>query len=69
MAPLVKLAVISKQIENPLYWENWLVFLHLLYTVVEKQPYISCLLAPKNFLHKVLYSSCVSIFNGIYKIM
>ena len=29
-----------EQIKKPLYYENQLVFLHLLYTLVEKQPYL-----------------------------
>ena len=40
MAPLVKLAVVSKSGEDAPFYKNQLVFLHLLYTLVEKQPYL-----------------------------
>ena len=40
MAPLVKLAVVFKSGEEASFLQHWFVFLHPLYTVVEKQPYL-----------------------------
>ena len=54
MVPLVNLAVISKSGEKTLFYKYQLVFLHLLYTIAEKEPYlmstISYQLSVKNFI-------------------
>ena len=40
MASLIKLVIVSKSSEVASFFRNRLVFLHLLYTLVEKQPYL-----------------------------
>ena len=54
MVPLVNLAVISKSGEKDSFLKNQLVFLHLLYTIVEKELYlmstISYQLSVKHFI-------------------
>ena len=40
MAPLVKLAVVSKSDEEASFLQKSACLLHLLYTLVEKQPYL-----------------------------
>ena len=40
VAPLVKLAIVSKSGEEAYFLQNQLVFLHLLYTLVGTQQYI-----------------------------
>ena len=49
MVPLVNLAVISKSGEKDSFLKNQLVFLHLLYTIVEKELYLMST-TPINFL-------------------
>ena len=66
MALLVKPAVVSKSGEEASFLQNWLVFLHLLYTLVENS-HVSCLLAPINFLKKAFYCLRASDSNGVYK--
>ena len=67
MVSLVNLAVILKRMKKPPYYDNWLVFVHLLYTVVEKQQYLMSTSSYK-FSVKVFYSSHASDSNSVYKI-
>ena len=49
MAPLVKLAIISKNGEEASFLQKSACLLHLLYILVEKQPYLIST-TPINFL-------------------
>ena len=64
--PSVTLAVISKMGEEASLLGNWLVFLHLLYTSAEKQPYLMSTSCYKLSI-KSIYFSCASDSNGVYK--
>ena len=64
MAPLAKLSIISEMEREASLVKNHLVFLHLLYILVENS-HIWCLLAPINFLFKAFYSSHASNSDGI----
>ena len=66
MVPSVTLAVISKMGEEASLLGNWLVFLHLLYTSVEKQPYLMSTSSYKLSV-KSIYSSCAFDSDGVYK--
>ena len=63
MVTLVKLAAIAISSEQASFLQNQLVFLHLLYILVEKQPY---LVSTSSYQHSV-YCSCASNSNGAYK--
>ena len=66
MVPLVTLAVISKMGEEASLLGNWLVFLHLLYTSVEKQPYLMSTSSYELSIQSI-YFSCASNSNNVYK--
>ena len=53
-----------KVVKRPVFYKNWLIFLHLLYTLVEKQPN---LVSTSSYqLHvKELYCSHASDSNGV----
>ena len=59
MAILVKLDVVSKMVKRPLFYNNQLVFLHLLYTLVEKQPYLMSTSSYKLPVKSILLVTCV----------
>ena len=55
MAPLVKPAIVSKTGEEA----SLLIFLHLLYTPVEKQPYLVSIISYKFSAKSILSLMCV----------
>ena len=68
MAPLAKLAVISKMDWDVSLVKNWLVFLHLLCILV-KNSLILCLLAPINFPYKYFLPYMYPLLMVFMKIM
>ena len=66
MAPMVKLTVISKSGEEAFFYKNRLVFLHLLYSLVEKRPYLVST-SSYQLSVKAFYCSHVSDYNVVYK--
>ena len=63
MAPSVKLAVISKVMKRPRFYKNQLVFCHLLYTLVEKQPYLMSLRSSYQLsVNSILLLMCVRFY-------
>ena len=64
MVSSAKLAVNSETEEGALI-EHCLVFQHLFYILIEKEPSRLYYIAPINFLEKPLYSSCVFNSDGI----
>ena len=60
MIPLVKLAVVSKnECEVPSFSEIPLVFLYLLYTPLEKQPYLVSISSYKLSVKSILLLICI----------
>ena len=63
MAPLVKLAIVSKSGEDTPFR---LIFLHLLYTLVEKQPYLVSTTSYQLSVN-AFYCSRASDSNDVYR--
>ena len=59
MAPLVKVTILFKMGKEASLLRNWLVFLHLLYTLVEKPQYLVSTSSYKLSVKSILFLMCI----------